>query len=151
MNCPKCNSTNLKVLEKRDVEGEPAIRRRRECNTCNYRFTTFERPETPSLTVIKKDGAKQPYSREKISAGVLRALEKRPVDQAKIEELILNIEKNIYNLGSSEIKSSQIGDMVLNALKDTDEVAYMRFVSVYRSFDDIDHFKEEADNLHQIK
>lgn len=151
MICPNCKSSNLKVLEKRDIEGEPAIRRRRECIDCNFRFTTYERPETPSMIVIKKNGARQPYSKEKITEGVLKALEKRPVDQSRIDKLLCNIEKSLFDLGATEVKSSLIGDTVLSALKEIDEVAYIRFASVYKSFDDIDHFQKEAEKLHQIK
>ena len=147
MICPNCKSANLKVLEKRDIEGEPAIRRRRECNDCCFRFTTYERPESPSLVVVKKDGTKQPYTREKIEKGLYKALEKRPIDQSEIEEFVNRIEKNLYDLGSSEVKSCLIGDMVLETLKEADEVAYIRFASVYKSFDDIDYFKKEAEEL----
>ncbi len=151
MNCPNCGKNNLKVLEKRDIEGEVAIRRRRECLECNFRFTTYERPEAPILTVLKKDGRKELYSREKMSKGVEKALEKRPVTEPEIEKILGEIEKEIFATGEKEVTSKKIGDLILDRLKETDKVAYMRFASVYKSFDDISKFKSEAEILEKIK
>ena len=151
MNCPNCGENNLKVLEKRDIEGEVAIRRRRECLGCSFRFTTYERPEAPGLTVLKKDGRQEVYSREKVAKGVEKALEKRPVSEPEIEKILAEIEKDIYAGGEKEVTSQAIGDAVLAKLRQVDEVAYMRFASVYKSFDDVSNFKSEADILKKIK
>ena len=147
MFCPNCNKEELRVLEKRNIEGEAAIRRRRECTDCGFRFTTYERPEAPTLTVIKKDGHKEIYSRDKLIKGVVKALEKRPVSDPEIESLIASIEKGIYCTGETEVKSTKIGDLVLAKLKEIDSVAYLRFASVYKSFDTIETFKKEAEEL----
>lgn len=151
MKCPDCQSENLKVLEKRDVEGEFAIRRRRECLKCGFRFTTYERPEAPMLAVIKKDGHREVYVREKMARGVKKALEKRPVTEPRIEDILNEIEKEIYSSGEKEVQSKTIGDMILNKLRKTDEVAYIRFASVYKSFDNINSFKVEAEKLEKVK
>ncbi|MEI7616291.1 MAG: transcriptional regulator NrdR [Actinomycetota bacterium] len=151
MKCPNCQSENLKVLEKRDIDGEVAIRRRRECLECSFRFTTYERPEAPMLVVIKKDERKEVYSKEKMAKGVFKALEKRPIAEPQIENILSDIEKEIYASGEKEVSSKIIGDIILNKLRGIDEVAYMRFASVYKSFDDIDSFKIEAENLGKVK
>lgn len=148
MICPKCNSVNLKVIEKRDIDNEPAIRRRRECIDCNFRFTTYERLEVPSLTVIKKNGHKEPFIREKLSSGIYRALEKRHIDDSVTEDLVNGIEKDLRATGEIEIKSLQIGETVMTRLLKIDEVAYIRFASVYRAFDTLESF---ADALKDIK
>lgn len=147
MHCPNCKKEDLRVLEKRDVEGDPAIRRRRECTACGFRFTTYERPEAPALTVTKKDGHKELYSREKMAKGIKKALEKRPISAPEIEALIDKIEKEVYCTGETEVTSSKIGDLVMAKLKETDPVAYLRFASVYKSFDSIESFKKEAEEL----
>lgn len=147
MNCPKCASDELKVNEKRDLDGDAAIRRRRECQKCGYRFTTYERIEIPSLLVLKKSGQKELFSREKLAGGVYKALEKRPFEANEIEEIVDELEREINLLGSAEIKSRKIGDMVVEKLKNTDEVAYLRFASVYKSFDNVDSFKKELEQL----
>lgn len=147
MICPKCASDNLKVIEKRDLPAEGAIRRRRKCNDCNFRFTTYERIEVPLLMVKKKSGEQEPYLREKMAAGFYKALEKRPFNEAEIEKLVDEVDRQIQNNGSDEIETSKIGDLVTEKLKETDEVAYLRFVSVYRSFDDVSAFKKELEKL----
>jgi transcriptional repressor NrdR len=147
MKCPKCASNNLKVNEKRDLEGEVAIRRRRECNECGTRFTTYERIEIPSLLVVKKDGRKELYSREKLGIGIEKALEKRPFEEDKIEDIIDELDYKINSWGEPEVKSTKIGDLVSEKLKNLDEVAYLRFVSVYKSFEDIESFKKELEGL----
>jgi transcriptional repressor NrdR len=151
MHCPNCNKEDLRVLEKRDIEGEPAIRRRRECTACGFRFTTYERPEAPTLTVVKKDGRKEIYNREKLARGVKKALEKRPVTSAEVDKLIDQIEKAVYSTGEKEVDSSKIGDLVLEKLKETDSVAYLRFASVYKSFEDVETFKKEAEELEKTR
>ncbi len=147
MNCPKCKSSSIKVLEKRNAEGEQTIRRRRECETCGFRFTTYERIEVATLTVIKKDGQKETFSEEKLRKGIERALEKRPVTRVEIDRFIEDIGREL-KLGSvREIKSSEIGNIVLKKLKELDDVAYLRFASVYKSFKDVDSFKKELEKI----
>jgi transcriptional repressor NrdR len=135
------------VVEKRDIENEPAIRRRRECADCNFRFTTYERLEVPVLSIIKKDGRKETYSRDKLAAGIYRALEKRPSGQPEIEALITDIEKELHSTGQNEISSDKVGNLVMEHLLQMDEVAYLRFASVYKSFESLNAFKEELDNI----
>lgn len=151
MNCPNCHKENLKVLEKRDIEGEEAIRRRRECINCGFRFTTYERPEVLNLIVNKKDGRKEVYSREKMAKGVLKALEKRPITEPTVEKILDEIEKEIYSQGEKEVDSKEIGDCILRKLRKVDEVAYLRFASVYKSFEDLANFKEELEKLEKVK
>ncbi len=148
MICPKCHSENLRVVEKRDIENEPAIRRRRECADCSFRFTTYERLEVPTLTVIKKSGHKEPFSREKLASGIYRALEKRPVEDSATAELIACIERDLRATGETEVSSDKIGETVMDRLLHLDEVAYLRFASVYRSFSTLEAF---ADELKKIK
>ena len=151
MNCPNCHKENLRVLEKRDIEGEEAIRRRRECIDCGFRFTTYERPEVLNLVVIKKDGRKEVYSREKMAKGVLKALEKRPITEPAVEQILDEIEKEIYSQGEKEVDSKEIGDCILMKLRSVDEVAYLRFASVYKSFEDLSNFKDEVEKLEKVK
>jgi transcriptional repressor NrdR len=136
MKCPKCGSQDLKVNEKRDLEAEVSIRRRRECNACGNRFTTYERIENPSLLVVKKSGVKELFDRDKMAVGIRKALEKRPFGEDQVEEIIDELDRKINQHGDGEIKSTEIGDLVIEKLKDTDHVAYLRFASVYKSFDD---------------
>lgn len=147
MFCPQCQSENLRVLEKRDVEGDFAIRRRRECTDCSFRFTTYERLEVPTLSIVKRDGHKEVYSREKMSAGIYKALEKRPLTQPQAEALIDEIEKELKGSAENEIPSSKVGDLIMKKLRKTDEVAYIRFVSVYKSFESVDSFIDELNSL----
>src|SRR5699024_588340 len=123
------------------------IRRRRECEKCGFRFTTFERVEALPLIVIKKEGTRQEYSREKLIRGLIKACEKRPVPLEKIEEIAINVEKEIHNIGVAEIDSKQIGEIVMGLLADVDDVAYVRFASVYRQFKDISVFLDELKEL----
>lgn len=143
MNCPKCKSDNLRVVEKRDMDNEPAIRRRRECASCLFRFTTYERLEVPTLLIIKKNSTKEPYSRGKLSAGIYRAMEKRPVPGLEVEDVINKIERDIHATGIGEITSEKVGDLVLENLLKIDEVAYLRFASVYKKFDTLESFSQE--------
>lgn len=147
MKCTNCYNKSTKVLDSRPIEEGRAIRRRRECERCGFRFTTFERIEELPLIVVKKDGARQEYSREKLIRGLIKACEKRPVSLEKIEEIALSVEKEIRNLGLSEVNSKDIGEMVMERLSDIDEVAYVRFASVYRQFKDISVFLDELKDL----
>lgn len=147
MVCPECKSNKIKVLEKRNSDGEQVIRRRRECESCGFRFTTYERIEAATLVVVKKDGTKESFSSEKLKVGIERALEKRPITGVEMEDFITLIERSLKARGTNEIKSSEIGDVVLLKLKDLDDVAYLRFASVYKSFNDVDSFKKELENI----
>lgn len=147
MKCPKCKSENLKVLEKRDVEEEETIRRRRECLGCSFRFTTYERLEAPSIVVHKKSGGKEPFSKEKVMKGILRAIEKRPVDMVQVDDILSSLEFAIKEKGDEEVESSIIGDFITEKLKSIDEVAYIRFASVYKAFKNIASFEKELEEL----
>lgn len=143
MRCPFCNHENTKVVDSRPVEDTNSIRRRRMCESCGKRFTTYETVETIPLTVIKKDHTREQYDRNKIQGGVLRACYKRPISIEKTEEMIDSIEGEIFQMEEREISSSRIGEIVMQHLKDLDAVAYVRFASVYREFKDIGTFMEE--------
>ena len=147
MKCSSCNNKSTKVLDSRPIEEGASIRRRRECEQCGFRFTTFERVEALPLIVVKKDGVRQEYSREKLMRGLIRACEKRPVSLEQIENIALNVEKEIRNIGTSEIESSDIGAIVMDLLAEVDDVAYVRFASVYRQFKDITVFLDELKDL----
>ena len=146
MNCPYCNHIETKVTDSRET-GNYSIRRRRECLKCNRRFTTYEHIEMQPLYVIKKDGRREKFERAKIKRGIEKALEKRPVGYEKIEEMLDTIEEKIRRCGREEIESSVIGEYVMETLRETDQVAYIRFASVYRSFTDVTSFEEEVKNL----
>lgn len=147
MNCPFCNYQETKVVDSRPTDEGQAIRRRRECLRCLKRFTTYEKMEKTPLIVVKKGGNRQLYDRNKILNGILKACEKRPVPLTKIEEIVDEIEKDLYNLMEKEITSEMIGQMVMDKLKEIDEVSYVRFASVYRQFKDINTFMEELNKL----
>ncbi|MBU5468083.1 transcriptional regulator NrdR [Virgibacillus sp. MSJ-26] len=147
MRCSNCHNKSTKVLDSRPIEEGCSIRRRRECERCGYRFTTFERVEEVPLIVVKKDGVRQEYSRDKLIRGLIKACEKRPVSIETIESLVLDVEKEIRNKGVAEIDSKEIGEMVMNRLSEVDEVAYVRFASVYRQFKDISVFLDELKDL----
>lgn len=147
MNCSNCESKSTKVLDSRPIEGGRSIRRRRECERCGYRFTTFERVEERPLIVIKKDGTRQEFSRDKLVRGLIKACEKRPVPLQKMEDIATEVEKEIRNLGLAEIESNQIGEKVMDRLVKVDDVAYVRFASVYRQFKDINVFLNELKEL----
>src|SRR5699024_761339 len=147
MRCSNCQNKSTKVLDSRPIEEGQSIRRRRECERCGFRFTTFERIEEIPLIVVKKDGARQEFSREKLVRGLIKACEKRPVPMEKIEAIALDVEKAVRNTGCSEIDSKDIGEMVMNRLSDVDEVAYVRFASVYRQFKDLSVFLDELKDL----
>jgi transcriptional repressor NrdR len=148
MRCSQCQQVDTKVIESRDVAEGEAIRRRRECIQCQHRFTTYERVERPQLIVIKNNGNRELYNREKLLAGLYRACEKTSVTSMQLEQMISDIEKEIYACGEQEISSTKIGDLVMDRLSKLDEVAYVRFASVYRRFKDIAGFEKE---LLQIK
>ncbi len=148
MRCSQCHQVDTKVIESRDVAEGEAIRRRRECIQCHYRFTTYERVERPQLIVVKNNGNRELFNRDKLLAGLYRACEKTPVTSMQLENLVADIEQDIYSCGEQEIQSGKIGDMVMGRLAKLDEVAYVRFASVYRRFKDIAGFEKE---LLQIK
>ncbi|GIO21715.1 transcriptional regulator NrdR [Oceanobacillus sp. J11TS1] len=147
MRCSNCNNKNTKVLDSRPIEDGGAIRRRRECEKCGFRFTTFERIEEVPLIVVKKDGMRQEFSREKLTRGIIRACEKRPVAIETIENIALEVEKILRNTGNSEVSSHSIGEMVMERLAEVDEVSYVRFASVYRQFKDISVFLDELKEI----
>ena len=140
MRCIFCGFNESKVVDSRNSDENNSIRRRRECLGCGKRFTTYETIETTPILVIKNDNSRQTFDSDKIKGGIIRACEKRPVSMAQIDELVRDIEKEIANSLDQEIKTSQIGEMVMSRLKHIDEVAYIRFASVYRKFTDITHF-----------
>lgn len=143
MKCPSCGHQEDKVIDSRSAKEGQAIRRRRECLQCRRRFTTYETIETTPLFVIKKDGRREPFSREKILNGLLRACEKRPIPAERLNELIDSLEADLLREGVDEVPSHEIGKRVMEALRDLDEVAYVRFASVYRHFKDVNQFLEE--------
>ena len=146
MNCPYCNNPETKVTDSRDT-GNYTIRRRRECLKCNKRFTTYEHIEMAPVYVIKKDGRRETFDRKKIKSGVMKAMEKRPISHEDIDLMLDRIEEKIRRCGREEIESTQIGEYVMEELKQTDHVAYIRFASVYRSFTDLTSFEKEVKNL----
>lgn len=151
MHCPVCNYKDTKVIDSRLSQDGSTIRRRRECFKCQYRFSTSEETEILDITVVKRDGRREPYSREKINKGLLRALEKRSYTNDSLTSLIHSIERDIQKKRKREIKSSEIGEIVSNRLKSFDKIAYIRFASVYRAFEDVDTFKKELELLSRHK
>lgn len=151
MKCPYCGHLDSKVVDSRPAEDGTSIRRRRECLECHNRFTTFEIMESLPVMVVKKDGSRQSFDRSKILGGMLRACEKRPVSFSTLEKVADEIEQTLQNAMDREIPSSKIGEMVMDRLKDIDEVAYVRFASVYRQFKDISTFMSELNKLLQEK
>ena len=147
MHCIKCGSEESKVIDSRMVEEGNSIRRRRECLECKYRFTTYEKIEYTPIIVIKKNGERQQFNRQKIINGLIRACEKRPVSIESLEKLNDDIELEINNSMEKEIESEKIGEMVIKRLRKLDEIAYVRFASVYRQFKDINEFKSELNKL----
>jgi transcriptional repressor NrdR len=147
MYCPFCNTVDTKVIDSRLVREGNHIRRRRECPDCEERFTTYETAELTLPRIIKRDGRRAPFSEEKLRAGILRALEKRPVNVEQVETAIVRIIRMAMTCGEREIPSSQIGEWVMEELHQLDQVAYVRFASVYRCFQDIDEFRKEISRL----
>lgn len=147
MLCLKCGCEESKVVDSRNVVETNAIRRRRECLNCKNRFTTYEKIEYTPVMVIKKNGARQEFERDKIITGMLRACEKRPVSREDIERAVNEMELELSSTANKEIESQQIGEMVIEKLRELDEIAYVRFASVYRQFKDINEFKQELNKL----
>ena len=151
MKCQRCGSCDNKVVESRDVAENDAIRRRRECLNCGYRFTTYERLERPSLAVVKRDGTRQLFSREKLLKGLQHATEKTNVTSLQLEKVVDDIEQELYACGEQEVSSARIGELVMEQLARLNEVAYVRFASVYRRFTDIAGFEKELSLVKQGK
>ena len=147
MRCPYCENEDSKVIDSRHTEDGRAIRRRRECEQCGRRFTTYEKVEEMILMVIKKDGSRQAFDRNKLLNGIIRACEKRPVSIADMEKIVDDIERGLNNMMEKEVDSTFIGELVMERLKDLDEVAYVRFASVYRQFTDVNTFVQEVERL----
>ena len=145
MKCPFCGKENTKVIDSRPADDNSSIRRRRQCDVCGKRFTTYEKVETIPFIVINKDDNREPYDREKIQGGIIRSCHKRPVSANQISEMVEDIENQIFNMEEKEIPSSTIGELVMDKLKDVDQVEYVRFASVYREFKDVNTF------MHEIK
>lgn len=147
MKCPFCNQDNTRVVDSRPADDNTAIRRRRMCDACGKRFTTYEKVETIPLIVIKKDQNREQFDRSKIEAGVLRACHKRPVSAEQIHRLVDDVETEVFNLEEREIPSSVIGEIMMDKLKDLEAVAYVRFASVYREFKDVNTFMDELKKI----
>lgn len=147
MKCPYCGIDNSRVIDSRPADDNSSIRRRRQCDGCGKRFTTYEKVEMIPLSVIKKDKTREPYDRSKIESGIMTSCHKRPVSVEQIEQTVDAIENEIYNLEQREVESSQIGEIVMDKLKDLEEVAYVRFASVYREFKDVGTFMDELKKM----
>lgn len=147
MKCPFCGHMEDKVIDSRPAEDGSAIRRRRECLSCSSRFTTYEKVELLPLLVVKKDGTREAYSQEKLLGGLMKACEKRPVSSDQVESIVTYVENQIQNSAKREISTNEIGEMVMQQLKEIDEVAYVRFASVYRQFKDVNSFMEELQDM----
>ena len=147
MKCPFCNTPDTKVIDSRPADDNASIRRRRQCIKCNKRFTTYEKLETMPLMVIKKDNTREPYDRSKIESGIIRSCHKRPVSSQMVESIVNEIENKIFSLEDREIPTTVIGEMVMDRLKELDEVAYVRFASVYREFKDVNTFMSEIESM----
>lgn len=151
MRCPYCDSTNTRVLDSRSTEDDRAIRRRRLCEDCDRRFSTYERYEDSTIMVVKKDETREAYDTTKLISGIVKSCQKRPVTMADIEKVARNVETRINHTGNKEISSTYIGELVMDELKELDPVAYVRFASVYREFKDVDSFYEEIKSLNDKK
>ncbi|HLV10373.1 MAG TPA: transcriptional regulator NrdR [Halanaerobiales bacterium] len=147
MKCPYCEHLESKVIDSRYTGGHTCIRRRRECLDCGERFTTYERLEDIPLMVVKRNGQREMFDRNKLVTGLLKACEKRTISKEKIDNLVDNIERELQNDMKTEVKSTEIGELVMKDLKEMDEVAYVRFASVYRQFKDVNKFKQELESL----
>jgi len=149
--CQRCNHNGTKVIDSRPADEGKAIRRRRECENCGFRFTTFERMELSPILVVKKDGTREEFSREKLLRGIRRACEKRPISAEEQEAIVNNVERKVRDKGDSEIESTAIGEFVMEELAKIDDVAYIRFASVYREFKDIEVFMKEMKAFEEKK
>ena len=147
MKCPACQYNGSRVVDSRPADESKSIRRRRECESCTFRFTTFEKVEGTPLIVVKKDGSREEFSGEKVLRGLIRACEKRPVELDELKGIVYSIEKELRSSGIAEINSDNVGEMVMGKLADVDEVAYVRFASVYREYQDITVFIDELKSL----
>ena len=147
MKCPFCGHDNTRVIDSRPADDNSSIRRRRQCEKCGKRFTTYEKLETMPLMVIKKDRSRETYDRSKIESGIIHSCHKRPVSTQQINAMIDEIENQIFNMEEKEVPTSAIGELVMGKLKDLDEVAYVRFASVYREFKDVNTFIDEIGKL----
>jgi transcriptional repressor NrdR len=147
MKCPFCRQTKTRVVDKRNLEELDTIRRRRECLSCGRRFSTYERIEWTGVSVIKKDGRRESFARDKLLAGLLKACEKRPIPRQEVEKLVSAVEAELYNYGSREVPAQVIGELAMDRLKELDKVAYIRFASVYREFTDLRSFEKELRTL----
>lgn len=147
MKCPYCNAKDTRVIDSRPTEEGAAIRRRRECDECNRRFTTYEKIEEKMFTIIKKDGRRQAFDRNKVRTGLIKACEKRPVTLDEIDSIVDEIERHLSGRMDKEIKSKDIGEIIMDKLRELDEVAYVRFASVYRQFTDVKTFIAEIEEL----
>ena len=147
MKCPYCNHPDTRVIDSRPAEDGSAIRRRRSCDECGKRFTTYEEVETIPLIIIKKDNNREQYNRSKIERGIIRACYKRPVSAEAIQKAVERIEIKIFNLEAKEVSSTDVGEIVMDELKELDEVAYVRFASVYREFKDVNTFMDEIKKM----
>jgi len=150
MHCPFCNATDTKVIDSRLVSDGQQVRRRRECPECSERFTSFEVAELALPRIVKGDGRRSPFDEEKLRTGILRALEKRPVSSEQVEATMQRLLKRIRATGEREISSRQVGEWVMEELRNLDQVAYVRFASVYRSFEDVSAFQKEIQRLQQL-
>lgn len=151
MNCSHCHAADTKVIESREAGNGESIRRRRLCTSCNSRFTTYERVERPQLIVIKKNNIRELFNRDKILAGLYRACEKTPVTSVQLDQLVSEVEEQLYGCGDSEVQSAMIGEIIMDKLALLNEVAYVRFASVYRSFKDIASFERELSDIRRRK
>ena len=149
MKCPFCGNLDSRVVDSRPTDEGSNVRRRRECLECAKRFTTYEKIETLPIFVIKKDGRREPYNRDKIMTGLLKACEKRRIAITELDKLVRDIEKSLYNTLDQEVSSSSIGQMIMDRLRNLDEVAYVRFASVYRQFKDVNNFIDELEKIIQ--
>ncbi len=148
MRCPQCGERETRVVDSRDLEDAATIRRRRECGGCSLRFTTYERIEAPRLVVLKRDGVRQEFDRDKLVSGLRKALTRRPVAVSAPEEIADGIEAALRAEGMTEVPSSRIGQLAMASLREVDHIAYIRFASVYQSFDDLEDLKREVDTLY---
>ncbi|MDR7556763.1 MAG: transcriptional regulator NrdR [Armatimonadota bacterium] len=151
MRCPLCGHEDSKVLDSRPVLEGRAVRRRRECKACGRRFTTYERPDLAPLMVVKRDGRREPFDRQKILNGLLRACGKRPISMEALEQLVDDVEREVRQMGAQEVASAAIGDLVMERLRRLDDVAYVRFASEHRRFRDVDSIAEEIETLKERK
>ena len=148
MRCPQCTARDSRVVDSRDLDDAATIRRRRECSACGARFTTYERIEAARLVVVKRDGVRQEWDRDKLVSGLLKALTRRPVPEGAAEQAADEIEAQLRSMGTSEVPSSEIGALAMEKLRGLDQIAYIRFASVYQSFEDLEALKREVDSLY---